>query len=79
MPDSLRSSHEDKLISLSKQYQSAYVGKDLNKLDELLSPKVVYHADKVRLFDWCMHDTRVSLKLTPTCIFLMMLIPDKYE
>ena len=54
MPDSLRSSHEDKLISLSKQYQSAYVGKDLNKLDELFSPKVVYHADKVRLFDSCM-------------------------
>ena len=48
MPDNLRSSHEDKLISLSKQYQSAYVSKDLNKLDELFSPKVVYHADKVR-------------------------------
>lgn len=49
MPDQLRSSHEDKLIDLSKQYNRAFASKNLGKLDELFSPKVVYHADKVTL------------------------------
>ncbi len=57
MPNDLRSSTEDKLISLSKQYNSAFGNKNLNKLDELFSPKVVYYADKVRL-SWYVHAWR---------------------
>jgi len=54
MPDAppssdLRSDKDNKLISLSKQYNNAFVEKDvvLGKLDALLSEEVVYHADKV--------------------------------
>lgn len=43
----LRSSVEDELISLSKQFNAAFGNKDLSKLDGLLSPNVVFHADKV--------------------------------
>ena len=43
----LKSDHEDKLISLSKQFNKAFGQKDTSKLDGLLSPRVVLHADKV--------------------------------
>lgn len=45
--EALRSPKEDTFIDLSKNFNAAFAHKDLSKLKELLSPAVVYHADKV--------------------------------
>lgn len=54
MPDvpassELRSSKDNNLVTLSKVYNEAFAHKDLKRLEALFAPKVVYHADEVRL------------------------------